>query len=359
MQHDTYIRRCLDLAEKGSGYTAPNPLVGAVLVYDNRIIGEGYHAHYGERHAEVACFENVASSDKIFIPESTLYVSLEPCAHQGKTPPCADRIVQEGIKNVVVCQADPFAAVNGRGFEILRSNGVTVTENILAEEGRWQNRRFLCFHEKKRPYITLKWAETTQGFFAPLNRSRWQISNKQTQQLTHKWRTEESAIMVGTRTALHDNPQLNARYWNGKQPLRIVLDRALTLPESHHLLDGSIPTWIINERKEKVLDKTQYIQLSFDENLLTALLSLLYQKNILSLLVEGGAQLIQSLIDAALWDEARIFSAPSELQEGIVAPSLRQSIEIANHQIGNNSLNIFCHSQNSYNIPHSTRNKNK
>ncbi|MBS1783269.1 MAG: bifunctional diaminohydroxyphosphoribosylaminopyrimidine deaminase/5-amino-6-(5-phosphoribosylamino)uracil reductase RibD [Bacteroidetes bacterium] len=348
MQHETYIRRCLDLAEKGSGNTAPNPMVGAVLVFDNRIIGEGYHAQYGACHAEVACIENVSSWDRQLIPNSTLYVSLEPCAHHGKTPPCANRIVQEGIKNVVVCQADPFAKVNGRGFEILRSNGITVTENILAEEGRWQNRRFLCFHEKKRPYIILKWAETTQGFFAPQDRSRWQISNKQAQQLTHKWRTEESAILVGTRTALHDNPQLNARYWKGKQPLRIVLDRALALPETLHLLDGSIPTWIINERKENCLDKTQYIQLPFNENLLPALLSRLYQQNILSLIVEGGAQLIEAFIDASLWDEARIFRAPSELQEGIAAPTLQHSHEMAHHQLGNNSLRIYAHLQNNY-----------
>ncbi|HRO42635.1 MAG TPA: bifunctional diaminohydroxyphosphoribosylaminopyrimidine deaminase/5-amino-6-(5-phosphoribosylamino)uracil reductase RibD [Flavipsychrobacter sp.] len=346
--HHGYIHRCLELAAKAKGLVAPNPMVGAVLVYNNTIIGEGFHERFGEEHAEVNCLKSVKENDRHLIPQSTMYVSLEPCAHYGKTPPCALRLVQENIKQVIVCNDDPFDNVNGKGFDILRANDIVIQNGILAKEGLWLNRRFFCFHQQKRPYIILKWAQTQQGFFAPLNRSRFQMSNMHSQQLVHKWRTEEAAIFVGTKTALNDDPQLTARLWKGTNPLRIVIDRRLELPESLQLFNKDATTWIINERKEESRDNKRYIQLDFGESVIKQLLQKLHEENILSLIVEGGATLLRSFIDGNLWDEVRVFETENILHEGIAAPLFSNANQAFSSQLGTDKLHVYVNKQSAY-----------
>ncbi|HTN45125.1 MAG TPA: bifunctional diaminohydroxyphosphoribosylaminopyrimidine deaminase/5-amino-6-(5-phosphoribosylamino)uracil reductase RibD [Flavipsychrobacter sp.] len=348
MKDATYIKRCLELAEKTKGYTAPNPMVGALLVYQDVIIGEGWHRQYGTAHAEVNCIENVAAHLKHLIPESTLYVSLEPCAHYGKTPPCALRLINERVKKVVICNDDPFHRVAGRGIEMLKQNGIEVVKNVLDTEGKWLNRRFFCFHQSKRPYIILKWAETSNGFFAPADRSRFQISNKHSTQLVHQWRTEESAILVGFNTALHDNPQLTARSFKGRQPLRIALDKDLRLPETHQLYSTAAPTWIINQHRHDITSQPVYIKTTFDNSILTNILSELYTANIQSLIVEGGAQVLTSFIEQDLWDEARVFKAPGTLANGLPAPLLPHCNEVMRTEIDNDMLHVYTHLENPF-----------
>lgn len=336
-----YMMRCLHLASLAKGHTAPNPMVGAVLVYEGRIIGEGYHRQYGQAHAEVNCFESVAETDRHLIPSSVLYVSLEPCAHFGKTPPCADRIVREGVKKVVICNRDPFAQVDGKGISILQHHGIEVITDVLEQEGAWLNRRFFTFHKEHRPYIILKWAQTDNGFFAPADRSRFQMSNEYSQRLSHQWRREEAAILVGAHTALNDNPQLLSRYGEGRQPLRIALDKELQLPATHHLLSRTHPTWIINRHREGAEGHTRYIQYEPGEGMTGFLLSQLYRENIQSLIVEGGAVLLQSYIDAGTWDEARVFSTPPMLEQGIAAPVLANATLLLDTALGQDQLKVF------------------
>lgn len=343
-----YIKRCLELAEKGKGRVAPNPMVGAVLVHNSRVIGEGWHQKYRESHAEVNCLENVSDEDKHLIPESTMYVSLEPCAHHGNTPPCAERLVKERVKKVVVCNADPFDKVSGKGFRVLDDAGVDTDKGILQEEGRWINRRFFCYNELKRPYIILKWAQTKNGFFAPLDRSRFQISNKHSAQLLHKWRTEEDAIMVGATTALHDDPELTARNWNGKNPLRIVLDKKLNLRRESKLLNNKAETWVINESRSKSVDNITYIQFDFGEGILPQLMEKLHSAKVQSLIIEGGAKLLQSFINANLWDEARVFHGEIVMNEGIVAPALANSISAFSSDLNGDVLNVYTNKDTRY-----------
>jgi diaminohydroxyphosphoribosylaminopyrimidine deaminase/5-amino-6-(5-phosphoribosylamino)uracil reductase len=339
MDDAMYMRRAVELATRGGGYVSPNPMVGAVLVHDDRIIGEGWHAQYGDVHAEVACLQSVAGQDRHLIPRSTMYVTLEPCAHWGKQPPCAGRLAREGIRRVVIAIEDPFPEVSGKGTAILRDAGIDVTTGCCREAARWMCRRFLQVQEKARPYIVLKWAQSADGFIAPAAGSRHQLSNPVSQALVHKWRTEESAIMVGFNTALADNPRLNARAWNGMQPLRIVLDKDLRLPASHHLLDGSQPTWVVN----RIMDGdgvSKNVRLPFDESLLPALLTRLVEAGRNSLFVEGGAGLLNSFIAAGLWDEARVFTTPAALGSGIPAPLLRGSMPIFSTPVANDILHL-------------------
>jgi len=323
-------------------------MVGAVLVYNDRIIGEGWHHFYGADHAEVNCLNRVAEADKHLIPESTMYVSLEPCAHYGITPPCAVRIVAEKIKKVVIANIDPFAQVSGRGIDILRDNGIEVETNILEQEARWLNRRFFCFHEQNRPYIILKWAQTKDSFIAPSDNTRLQITNADSNQLVHKWRTEEAAIMVGYNTALHDNPQLTARLWKGRQPLRIVIDKEQQLPPSSHLFDNAAATWVINEQRETLHGNVHYIQLSFSKPLLPQLLTRLHNAKVLSLIIEGGAQTLRSFIDAGLWDEARIFTGDIFLERGIAAPALTNATPAFTTELGSDTLQVFTNKDSSF-----------
>lgn len=296
-------------------------MVGAVLVHAGRIIGEGWHARYGEAHAEVNCLNSVAAADKKLIPHSTMYVTLEPCAHYGKQPPCALRLIQEKVKKVVIATHDSFAQVNGKGIQMLQAAGVEVAVLENQQTGRWLNRRFFTAQEKKRPYIILKWAQSRDGFIAPLTRQRTQLSHPFTQTLTHRWRAAESAMLVGYQTALHDNPALDARHWNDNHPLRVVIDRRLQLPATHRLLDGSLPTWVLNAQTEKEDGLTQWMKLNF-EDFFPQLFERLLAAGETSLFVEGGAFTLQQFLDKGWWDEARVYHTEKALGGGISAPVL-------------------------------------
>ena len=317
-----FMRRCLQLARCGEAGAAPNPMVGAVVVCDGRIIGEGYHRRCGGPHAEVNAISSV--KEKHLLSRSTIYVSLEPCAHYGKTPPCADLIVRSSIPRVVIGCTDPFAKVNGLGIKKLKDAGCEVIVGVLEDECRKLNHRFFTFHQKRRPWITLKWAQSEDGFIgqtlsnSPLKgedsegRGR-SISNALTQTLVHRLRARSGAILVGTRTALIDNPSLTTRLWQGPNPLRLTIDRHGILPPTLHLKDNSTPTVI-------------YSHESIDE-----ILADLYNRGIQSLIVEGGTKLLQSFIDAGLWDEARIETAPVRLGEGVKAPVLPECSPANSH----------------------------
>lgn len=348
MQEERFMRRAIELAAKGSGHVIPNPMVGAVLVHNGRIIGEGWHAVYGDIHAEVACLENVAEEDKHLIPESTIYVTLEPCAHQGRQPPCAHRLVREGIRKVVIAVEDPFPQVSGKGIAILKDTGIEVEVGLCNKEGRWLCRRFLSMHEQRRPYVVLKWAQSLDGYIAPKDRIRTQLSSAFSQTIVHKWRTQESAIMVGYNTALADNPQLTARNWQGAHPLRIVLDRGLRLPQTFHLFDGSVDTWIINEVDNTTDGKTSRINIPFDDALLPELLRRLAEAGKISLFVEGGAQLLKSFLAAGLWDEARVFVTPKMLGSGIAAPLLSDADLVLKTSISEDTLCLYQPSDSCY-----------
>ena len=342
------MKRCLELAQKAKGHTAPNPMVGAVLVHNDQVLAEGWHHYYGADHAEVNCLKNLPEADKHLIPECTMYVNLEPCAHYGITPPCANRIVEEKIKEVVIANKDPFEKVSGKGIEILTAGGVIVRIGVLEQEGLWVNRRFFCFHKQHRPYVILKWAQTKEGFVAPADKSRIQITGADSQQLVHKWRTEEAAIIVGYNTALNDNPQLTARLWQGKQPLRIALDRNFQLPATHHLFDNAAATWIINEQREMLYGNVHSVRLPFDNTLLSQLMHRLYEAKILSVIVEGGAALLYSFINQGLWDEARIFTGTTTIKDGIPAPLLQNETSAFESAIGEDKLQLFVNKNSDY-----------
>jgi diaminohydroxyphosphoribosylaminopyrimidine deaminase/5-amino-6-(5-phosphoribosylamino)uracil reductase len=315
-----FMQRALELAVLGRGSVSPNPLVGAVIVYNGGIIGEGWHQKYGEAHAEVNAVNSV--SDRSLLLESTVYVTLEPCSHFGKTPPCADMLVREQVKKVVVANLDTNPLVSGQGVKKLREAGIEVVTGILHEQGREINKRFFTFIEHRRPYIILKWAETSDGFIARKNYdSKW-ISHELSRQLVHKWRAEEDAVLVGMRTAQHDNPQLNVRDWSGRNPVRIVIDRYLKLNDSLHLFDGLQHTICYNLLKHEERHNLSFIRLS-ENDFLQDLLRDLYKQKIQSVIVEGGAQILQSFIDADLWDEARVFVSSQTFQSGIAAPVLK------------------------------------
>ncbi len=338
------MRRCIELAQNAAGYTAPNPMVGCVIVCDGRIIGEGYHQKYGESHAEVNAIRSVRHPD--LLSHSTLYVNLEPCSHQGKTPPCADLIIVRKIPHVVVGSSDPNPLVSGKGIARLQAAGCKVTQHVLEEECDRLNIRFMTFHRKHRPYVILKWAQTTDGYIDIIRnnhvtaRPTW-ITGAYEQTLVHKWRSEEQAVMVGTNTAFLDNPMLNLRHWPGKPPLRIVIDRQLRLPDSLNLFDGSQPTLVFTEKQHTATHHIEYAVVPFDRQLPQHILDELYRRNILSILIEGGTQLLQTFIDAGLWDEARIFTGKTRFGKGIKAPVMPISVS-EEHQMENSVLQIVC-----------------
>ena len=320
------MHRCLQLAKMGTGNVAPNPMVGAVLVYENEIIGEGYHQQYGQAHAEVNCINNVSEANQSVIEKSTLYVSLEPCAHFGKTPPCADLIIKNKIPNVVIACRDSYEEVDGKGIQKLQQAGVNVIVGILEKEALELNKRFFTFHRKQRPYIILKWAQSKDAKIARHDFSALKISNDITNRMVHKWRSEEAAILVGTNTALHDNPSLTTRLWKGNNPVRLVLDLQLKLPLSLHLFDGSVKTIVFNQVKHEEENGVTFYKLSFGEDIICGLLNALYRLKIQSVLVEGGARLLQSFIDQNYWDEARVITNEQLIIEsGINAPELKES----------------------------------
>lgn len=317
------MRRCIELAQNGRCNVAPNPMVGAVIVCDGRIIGEGYHIRCGEAHAEVNAIRSV--KDEALLKRSTIYVSLEPCSHYGKTPPCADLIIEKQIPRIVIGCQDPFSEVSGRGIQKLRDAGRDVTVGILEEECRLLIRRFITFNTLQRPYITLKWAESADHFI-DLKRTDGNpitLSSPLTSMLVHKKRAETDAIMVGRRTALLDNPSLTVRNWYGRNPIRIVLDRSLSLPSELQLFDGSVPTLVFTEETEHPKNNhITYITIDFNHNSLKDILKEMFQRKIQSLLIEGGSELLQSFIDQELWDEAYIEKCPQRLHSGVKAPEI-------------------------------------
>ena len=323
MVHETYMHRCLQLAKQGAGNVAPNPMVGAVLVYKNLIIGEGYHQQYGQAHAEVNCINSVNEAYKSLICKSTLYVSLEPCAHFGKTPPCADLIIKNSIPNVVIACRDSYGEVDGKGIQKLQQAGISVIVGILESEALKLNKRFFTFHTKRRPYIILKWAQSVDAKIANEDFSAVKISADVTNRLVHKWRSEEAAIMVGSNTALQDDPSLTTRLWQGNNAVRILIDRQLKLPSTLHIFDGSVKTIVFNEVKNETINGIQYYKISPVENMIPDILQALLLLNIQSVLVEGGTKLLQSFIDANYWDEARIIiNEELTIANGVQAPLL-------------------------------------
>jgi len=320
---EKYISRCLQLAHNGLCTTSPNPMVGAVIVHKDTIIGEGYHIRCGEAHAEVNAIRSV--KDESLLKESTMYVSLEPCSHYGKTPPCADLIIKKGIPRVVVGCMDPFSLVAGRGIDKLRQAGIEVTVGVLEEECRRLIKRFITFNTQKRPYITLKWAESADGFI-DINRTEGKpvvLSSPLTGMVVHKKRAEHDAILIGRRTALLDNPSLTTRNWYGKNPVRLVIDKDLTLPPHLSLFNEEVPTYIFTQ-KEPPQPDARFIVLDFGRDILPQIMAFLYEKKLQSLLVEGGSILLQSFIDSELWDEAYIEQSPLFLKDGVTAPTIQK-----------------------------------
>ncbi|WP_232304835.1 bifunctional diaminohydroxyphosphoribosylaminopyrimidine deaminase/5-amino-6-(5-phosphoribosylamino)uracil reductase RibD [Maribacter thermophilus] len=348
---EKYMRRCIQIAKCSLGKTAPNPMVGAVIVYNNTVIGEGFTSAFGGPHAEVNAIESV--HNKKLLKKSTLYVTLEPCSHYGKTPPCANLIVEHKIPKVVIGLKDPHTKVAGKGIEILKNAGCEVIIGVLQEECREHHKRFLTFHEKKRPYIVLKWAETADGFIAPSKEMRstnnpepfW-ITNNISRQLVHKWRSEEQGILIGTKTALEDNPKLDVRSWSGKNPIRIVLDKNLKIPSNYHIHKNNQNTIILTSSKKehKISQYTDYKYIDYSKNTIINICKTLHESNIQSIIVEGGSTTLQSFIDANLWDEARIFTGNSTFKNGIKAPSIKGTV-LHKQQLINDQLTTLRNDQ--------------
>lgn len=343
MDHHIYMSRCLELARKGIGFTAPNPMVGAVLVHQGRIIGEGFHRRAGEAHAEVNAINAVR--DQSLLRQATLYVSLEPCSHYGKTPPCAELIIRKRIPRVVIGCLDPFAEVSGRGVRMLLQAGIEVTTGILESECRALNKAFITFQEKGRPFIVLKWAASADGFI-DWRRSDYsvppvQLSSPASRRQVHQLRAETAAILVGTRTALLDNPALSVRHWHGPAPVRLTIDRHHCIPTHYHLLDGTTPTVVFTSREVKNSKNISYTPLNAQESTPRQIVHYLKEQKLNSLLVEGGAALLHSFLAEDLWDEARVEIVNRRLGEGIKAPEIAQSPHILLHSSYN------CHSGDS------------
>ena len=337
--HEQYIRRCIQLAKNGLGTTYPNPLVGSVIVYEGKIIGEGWHKKSGEPHAEVNAVNSV--QDKSLLKKATIYVSLEPCSHFGKTPPCCDLIIKNKIPNVVIGTVDPNVKVAGNGIKKLMEAGINVTVGVLEDECNELNKRFFTFHNKKRPYIILKWAESQDGFIAPKEKSEkkpvW-ITNPYSRQVVHKWRTEEQAILVGTKTVIDDNPKLNARDWSGNNPVRVVLDQKNRISADYHVFDNQAKTIFLTASKPTVEKENSIFEyLDFEQNVVAQIIASLYQHQIQSIIIEGGRQTLQTFIDANLWDEARIFVGNVAFKTGTKAPKLGEN-QFNKKTIGNDQL---------------------
>lgn len=346
MNHEKYINRCIEISKKGISLASPNPSVGAVLVFGNRIIGEGYTSAFGGAHAEVNCIKSVLEKDKKFISEAILYVSLEPCSHFGKTAPCSLLIIENGIKKVVIGSLDPNPLVAGKGIKMLQEKGIEIETGILKDACEFVNRRFYTFHKKKRPYIILKWAQTANGFFAPKDDRQFWITNKYSKQLVHKWRTEEMAILIGKETAKIDNPRLNARLYKGKNPIRIVIDQNLELKKDLNLFNQESKTIVFNSKKSAKNGLVDFIQIDFSENVEMQILNALYNKGINSVIIEGGAKTLNSFIENNLWDEVRILTGQNELEDGIFAPSIKGN-SIQKYTLHKDNINLIINYLNS------------
>lgn len=340
--HEGYMHRCIQLARLGAGYVAPNPMVGAVLVHNDRVIGEGFHRKHGQPHAEVNCIASVQEEDKPLIEHSTLYVSLEPCSHFGKTPPCADLIIKNKIPKVVVGITDPFPQVSGRGIAALRAAGVDVVTGVLQDECMALNKRFITFQTKHRPYIVLKWAQSANGHMAKADRERFAISNEYSRRMVHKWRSEEAAILVGTNTAFFDDPELTTRFWPGENPIRLVVDTQLRLPSSLKLFNKEVRTIVFNYLKHEEGERLSYYQITNDVSIVHQIVHALYQMKIQSVLVEGGARLLQSFVDENMWDESRIITNESLVMPGgIASPHISHAKMISSEKLFADRIDIY------------------
>lgn len=333
--------RCIELAKLGAGYVSPNPMVGAVLVHNDRIIGEGHHMRFGEAHAEVNCLNSVSDADRPLISSATLYVSLEPCAHHGKTPPCVDLIIRNKIPKVVIGCSDPFDAVNGKGIDKLKAAGIDVIIGVLEKECIDLNKRFFTFHTKQRPYIVLKWAQTSNGKMAASGEKRLYITNDFSNKLVHCWRSEEAGILIGTNTALADDPLLTNRSWSGPSPVRLVLDLSLRLP-SYLQLFGDHPTVVLTHFKKADTESTRYYQMTQSGTVVKQVIEALHKMNIQSVLVEGGAQILQSFIDEGFWDEARIITNTElAVADGLSAPALLNAVHVKNETLLSDNISYY------------------
>ncbi|WP_425658599.1 bifunctional diaminohydroxyphosphoribosylaminopyrimidine deaminase/5-amino-6-(5-phosphoribosylamino)uracil reductase RibD [Tenacibaculum ascidiaceicola] len=347
MNHEKYIQRCLELAKKGIGTTRPNPSVGAVIVCKNKIIGEGFTSPYGGPHAEVNAINSVQNQD--LLKEATIYVTLEPCSHHGKTPPCADLIINKEIPNIVIGCVDTNSLVAGKGIERLKKAGRNVTVGVCKEACKEHHKRFFTVQSKKRPYVILKWAETKDGFIAPLTKEEqkpvW-ISNQYSQQLVHKWRSEEHTILVGTNTVIADNPSLTVRSWSGNNPIRIVIDKTLRISTEATVFDGNIKTIIITEKKEDKREKRKekqnviYETIDFSSQIAKQICEVLHKHQIQSVIIEGGAQTLQTFINENLWDEAKVFIGDINIKEGIKRPVFNAKLS-SEEKIDNDILRIY------------------
>ncbi|TXE14552.1 bifunctional diaminohydroxyphosphoribosylaminopyrimidine deaminase/5-amino-6-(5-phosphoribosylamino)uracil reductase RibD [Algoriphagus aquimarinus] len=314
---ERYMQRALELAEFGRGKVSPNPMVGCVIVHEDRVIGEGYHQEYGKAHAEVNAINSVKNPD--LLTDSTVYVTLEPCAHYGKTPPCANLLVENKVKKVIIAAFDSNPLVGGKGIQILKDAGIEVETGVLEKEARIQNKRFFTQIEKKRPYVILKWAQTQDGFVAREDYSSKWITNASSRRIVHKWRAEEDAIMVGKNTAKYDDPALNVRDWVGKNPLRLVIDSRLELPNTLKLFDEAVPTICYNTQKSEEIGTLEFVKLNSGFQV-QDILGDLHKRNIQSVIIEGGSYLLNKFLDSELWDEARVFTSSNKFGSGIAAP---------------------------------------
>ncbi|WP_339333877.1 MULTISPECIES: bifunctional diaminohydroxyphosphoribosylaminopyrimidine deaminase/5-amino-6-(5-phosphoribosylamino)uracil reductase RibD [unclassified Croceitalea] len=342
---EKYMLRCIELGKNGLGTTAPNPMVGCVIVHNNKIVGEGFTSPYGGPHAEVNAINSV--KQKSILQDSTLYVTLEPCFHYGKTPPCVNLILKYKISKVVIGLKDTNPKVAGKSIQLLKEAGRKVAVGVLEKECRAHHKRFLSFQEKKRPYIILKWAETLDGFIAPEKSMRekepqpfW-ITNEKSKQLVHRWRSQEQAILVGTNTILKDNPKLNVRHWKGKNPIRIFIDKSLKTRSDYNVLDSSVKTIIITAIKDesKYIPGVDYDVTEF-KDLPVEICGILHKHEITSVIIEGGTKTLQSFIDSRLWDEARIFAGTNTFDKGVKAPQISGKL-LSERKIVNDKLTIL------------------
>jgi diaminohydroxyphosphoribosylaminopyrimidine deaminase/5-amino-6-(5-phosphoribosylamino)uracil reductase len=345
--HEKYIKRCINLAENGFGTTFPNPMVGSVIVYENQIIGEGWHKKAGEPHAEVNAIRSV--KDKSLLKKATIYVSLEPCSHFGKTPPCCDLIIEHQIPNVVVGTVDPNEKVAGNGIKKLIAAGANVTVGVLEKECNELNKRFFTFHQQKRPYIILKWAQSQDGFLSPekeieQDRKPVWITNAYSRQLVHKWRSEEQAILAGTQTVIDDNPKLNTRDWSGNNPVRVVLDQNNRIPKDSFVFDNTVKTIVFTKSETNLsAENTNFEVIDFNQNIIPQILAVLHRNQIQSIIIEGGLQTLQSFIDENIWDEARIFIGNISFEKGTKAPMIQMKNPIKTNIQSDELLNIRNH----------------
>jgi len=340
MRDAEFMSECIRLAEAGRGLVEPNPLVGAVLVVGDRVIGSGFHGRFGGRHAEVEAIGSVAASDLNLIPDAALYVSLEPCNHYGKTPPCTDLILKSGIKRVVIGSLDPNPLVSGRGMARLRESGVQVRIGILEKEVRHQNYAFFCHYERHRPFITLKWACSSDGFMAPADRSKMHLSNADADRFVHRLRAHTMAILVGGRTALIDDPQLTTRLYPGKNPLRIAVDTHEGLPDHLHIFDGSTPTLVFGKEPKTRLPQVEHIRLHHKTAFPQQVADALYAREIQSLLVEGGSSTLEAFYSAGLWDRIIVIQTPHLLERGLRGPEVMH-MPHTEIQLGDNRILQF------------------